>query len=63
MICLDYLAMDFRCLRGIPVTPQFSKFFCEASSEKCPLIRREKETSKIISPRRSKPFRNIWRKL
>ncbi|MBI5026714.1 MAG: hypothetical protein HZC12_08345 [Nitrospirae bacterium] len=62
MVCLDYLAQDLRCLRGIPVTPRFSKFFCEARPEKCPLIVREKTISKDIGARRAKPFKNIWRR-
>jgi len=63
MICLDYLATDLRCLRGIPITTSFRKFFCESMPERCPLIVNEKKISKEISLMRLKPFRNLWRRL
>ncbi|MCL5023627.1 MAG: hypothetical protein M1497_09725 [Nitrospirae bacterium] len=42
MTCLDFVAEDFRCLKGIPVTTRFSRVFCNGKHEKCPLVIWEK---------------------
>ena len=41
MTCTDYFEIDLKCLKGMPVTPLFRHFICEAKPEKCPLVVRE----------------------
>jgi hypothetical protein len=62
MECLDYAAENFRCLRGIPVTPLFSSFFCKGKYERCPLVEWEKSRKKNTDIIRPKSFIHIWRR-
>ncbi len=59
MVCPDYLISGLWCLKGIPVTRGFSRFFCESAPERCPFVIRGDEISRIISFRRSKTFKNL----
>ncbi|MEK7789906.1 MAG: hypothetical protein AAB283_08330 [Planctomycetota bacterium] len=62
MACLDYVSEDLRCLRGIPVTPRFSSFFCKEKHDRCPLVIWEKSQAKGQDMVRPKSLINIWRR-
>ena len=38
MACLDCSALDLRCMKGIPVTLRFNKFFCKSKHEENRII-------------------------
>jgi hypothetical protein len=61
MNCLDYVSEDLRCLKGIPVSPRFSSFFCRGKHDRCPLVAWEKSQTMSRSILRPKSFSNIWR--
>ena len=62
MVCTDYLAMDSRCAKGIPVAPGFRNFFCETQPEQCPLTIWEKSLPETSTISRPKSLINIWRR-
>jgi hypothetical protein len=61
MTCHDYVSEDLRCLKGIPVTPRFSSFFCKGKHEKCPFIVWGNSQTGIRNIVRPKSFINLWR--
>jgi len=62
MACNDFVEEEFRCLKGFPVTAEFSSFFCQGKHERCPFITWEKYQSKGRDVVRPKSLVPIWRR-
>ncbi|MBS1114261.1 MAG: hypothetical protein H6Q92_2024 [Nitrospirae bacterium] len=47
MSCIEFLAAQSRCKRGIPVARLFRHYFCEGNHKVCPIKETEKTAKRI----------------